>query len=159
MDSIALALLLAGHVNAIMEFNKRRVAPGNFLTSILINDLAAAAQHADDENRPHIPAISSFVCALVPVALHGSAQKVAAHLNGHDMTDRQAQRTLISSTHIFNVQLTRIRDVVIRALLPGVQGENLVALLRSQCGCGNHYHHSCRCLENSASESRSRQRK
>ena len=58
--------------------------PGGFLTSVLANDLYAAATRADHWNRQRLPEIVNEIIYKVPVAAFGSYEAVEAWCRDKD---------------------------------------------------------------------------
>ena len=54
------------------------IPPGDFLYSVLCNDLMKACQAADDENLDNLPAYAAYLYNEAPSQCHGSPEKVRA---------------------------------------------------------------------------------
>ena len=61
---------------AITRYIERRIAPGNFLTAVICNDLREAVHRADDENIKLLPAYVSYFYNEAPSPCWGSREKM-----------------------------------------------------------------------------------
>lgn len=64
----------------IDNYVEHGLLPGSFVTAVLSNDLMGALGKADIDNRRDIFEICQYVWDTVPVAAHGSPQKVSQWL-------------------------------------------------------------------------------
>lgn len=60
----------------IVRYVTEGIQPGDFLTSVLRNDLKNAVAHADDDNRRLIPDYVQFFYNNIPGVCWGSPEKV-----------------------------------------------------------------------------------
>ena len=56
------------------------IAPGDFLTGVLENDLMKACSNADSENLANIPAYAAYLYNHAPIGSYGSPELVKAYM-------------------------------------------------------------------------------
>ena len=59
---------------SIELYVKNHIAPGQFLQSVIKNDLFGACARADDENLENLPAYVGFFVNHTPISCHGSQE-------------------------------------------------------------------------------------
>jgi hypothetical protein len=69
-------------VESLKRYVEHKIAPGNFLTSVLRNDLVATFNTADEDNRLLLLPILAFIWWELPSDCWGSAEKVEKWLKG-----------------------------------------------------------------------------
>lgn len=62
----------------LLHYVKGEEAPGSFLYAVLTNDLWGAVGRADQEMKPLIPILVSYIHWEVPSGCHGSKEAVKA---------------------------------------------------------------------------------
>lgn len=65
---------------AIDRYVEHGIPCGGFLTSVLENDLMGAMSRADNSSRSNLHAICQYVYNDIPSNVHGSRERVKAHL-------------------------------------------------------------------------------
>jgi hypothetical protein len=69
--------LISQHlIDSLLRYTHLRIRPGDFLLSILKNDLAAAVGHGDPEGQRALCALVVFVRENVPAIARGSSERV-----------------------------------------------------------------------------------
>lgn len=77
-------------IEALHAWVKHGAYPGAFLESVLCNDLAGAARHADRWHALRLVAIVGYVQSQLPCGCHGSAEEVEQWRQMH--RERDAER-------------------------------------------------------------------
>lgn len=65
--------------SALQRYVECGIMPGGFLQAVLSNDLMRAVNSADNYNRAAIPDIAKFVYNELPMAAHGSEEKIVSY--------------------------------------------------------------------------------
>jgi hypothetical protein len=65
-------------MGGIERYVKHHIKPGNFLCSVISNDLKEACARADDENVLNLPAYVAYFYNEVPYDCWGSVEKIEA---------------------------------------------------------------------------------
>jgi len=69
----------------IIRYIVDRIPPGDFLTSVMTNDLKRAITFADDENMWIIPVYIAFFYNKVPSSIYGNKENFNNHLERRDI--------------------------------------------------------------------------
>lgn len=67
-------------VESIVLYVERSIEPGNFLMSVLCNDLLKACMYADHHNIANLPAYAAYLYNEVPAMAWGSQELVTKWL-------------------------------------------------------------------------------
>jgi flagellar capping protein FliD len=79
MDYIEKLSLLPPHMRGAMQrYIENGIAPGDFLTAVLRNDLMGALGKADDENRHSLHSYGVYLYSYAPAGCYGSIERVNA---------------------------------------------------------------------------------
>jgi len=68
--------------DSITRYIEDKIAPGDFLSAVIMNNLAEAIGRADDENIRNLPAYVNFFYNHAPSQCWGSPEKMATWLGG-----------------------------------------------------------------------------
>lgn len=71
--------------SGIRRYIDEGIAPGQFLTAVITNNLRNAVWYADDENQANLPAYIAYFYNEAPASCWGSPEKMGAWL-----TERKA---------------------------------------------------------------------
>lgn len=77
--------------DALLRYVNNGIAPGDFLTAVLNNDLKEACARADDENRQLIYEYVKFLYNQAPSGCWGSPECVRAWVKRGGLTGKQEQ--------------------------------------------------------------------
>jgi len=102
-------------MKALVNWGKRGLHPGDFLTAVLTNDLQKAVAHADSDNRKMLGAICRFVHNQMPQGCHGSLEIMEQYGKlmraSHERSMRvDAGRTIIDHIAEGNFEIASLDD-------------------------------------------------
>ena len=63
-------------LEGIHRYIKNGIAPGDFLTAVIQNNLSEACVRADHKNLQNLPAYAAYFYNEAPLACHGSKEKM-----------------------------------------------------------------------------------
>ena len=79
----------------IKRYIEEGIAPGNFLTAVIQNDLSEACGQADDENIQNLPAYAAYFYNEAPSVCWGSKERMKFWMNQRQRETEVGQRNPI----------------------------------------------------------------